>query len=316
MVIRSLNDVSRTPGPRAVALGFFDGVHLGHQRIINELVAESRRSGLVSTCLTFDPHPLLVLQPRSHGLKMLTSLEERLALFDSLGVETAIVAGFDQEFAMMSPGEFARSVLKEAIGARVVACGFNFTFGQGGEGTSADLARLGSDLGFAVRVHRPVLVDGVAVSSTVIRRAVEAGDVTRARVMLGRPYSLQGEVIAGDGRGKRLQIPTANLRVSPERLLPACGVYATVSETVMGRFPSVTNVGVRPTFPAAAATVETHIGGFSGDIYGTEMKVLFLKRLRDERLFAGGDELTEQVRKDAALAREIAAGEDLGGEPG
>lgn len=326
IVIRSINDVSRIPGPRAVALGFFDGVHLGHQRIIDDLIIESSGAGFVPTCLTFDPHPLCVLKSPAAGPKMLTSLDEKLGLFESLGVQVVVVIEFDRGLSMLTPHDFSRSVLKGALDARLVACGFNFSFGKGGAGGPGDLVRFGTELGFKVKVHAPVLVDGVAVSSTAIRDAVSRGDVLQAREMLGRPYSLEGEVVRGDGRGASPGMHTANLHVAADRLLPANGVYATMSRTALGKFPSVTNVGFRPTFPVSSISVETHILGFSGDIYGTRMGVAFLRRLRGERLFRNGIEMAEQIRRDAALALEISAGEAeeapmpgarlTGGEPG
>jgi riboflavin kinase/FMN adenylyltransferase len=260
-VARSIESVAGRTGETAVALGFFDGVHLGHRLLISDLVNASRASGLVATCLTLDPHPCAILGEGRDEPKLLTSLDEKLGMLESLGIELCVVAPFTREFSLLTPREFASSVLKDALGARIVAVGYNYTFGRGATGTSEELVRLGSALGFEVRVRSPVIVDGEPVSSSAIRGALAAGEARRAARMLGRPYSLSGVVAKGDGRGRSLGIPTANIRIPQGRLLPADGVYAGTAAIEGGRYPAVTNVGLRPTYPSARRTARRRSSG-------------------------------------------------------
>ncbi|NPV71278.1 MAG: riboflavin biosynthesis protein RibF [Firmicutes bacterium] len=330
-VVFNLDEAASGPGPRAVAVGFFDGVHAGHQAIIRRLVSEAQGTDLLPTCLTFEPHPLQVVGNGPGGPPMLTTLEEKVSIMNRMGVRQCVVAPFTPEFAGISPYEFARGVLKENLDARVVLVGYNFTFGSGGTATAEDLGRLGRDLGFRVIIVEPVIVSGVPVSSTAVRQAVSRGDMAAAREMLGRPYSVSGRVVHGDGRGRTLGVPTANLDVPPGRLLPLRGVYATVAVAGEFRAASVTNVGSRPTFLGCAGpatplqgapdagpgavrvAVETHIPGFCGDLYGRTLEVRFLKRLRDERRFERREDLVKQVLADALAALDLVSHDTPGG---
>ena len=315
-VVLTLDQAGARPGPRAVAVGFFDGVHIGHQTIIRRLVNEAAAGRLLPTCLTFEPHPLQVIEGRRGGPPMLTTLDEKVSIMRDMGVGECVVAPFTPEFAAHSPGEFAQLVVRETLDARVVMVGYNFTFGRSGFGKADDLRRFGEDLGFRVIVVDPVMVNGVPVSSTAVRQAVSQGDMYAARGMLGRPYSVRGRVVHGDGRGRRLGIPTANVDVPAGRLLPLGGVYATIAYSGDLYAASVTNVGSRPTFaqgpegPARAPLVlETYVPGFSGNLYGRNIEIRFLKRLRDERRFEKGEDLVRQVLDDARQALHLASRE-------
>ncbi len=304
-VIRSLEEAGRRSHERAVAVGFFDGVHLGHQEIIRGLVEKSQSRGIFSTCLTFDPHPMRVLGT-SRFPQMLSSLEERTEMISSFGVQSCVVIPFTREFAMMEPEEFAGTVLSRILMARIVLVGFNFSFGRQGRGGPCDLLRMGPGLGFETFVYSPVVIGGVPVSSTGIREALLRGDVVLAREMLGRPYRLNGDVVKGEGRGRLLRAPTANLLVSPEKLLPGNGVYAAMAVVDGRKYGAVTNIGARPTFHSSGVrTVEAHLLDFRGDLYGKRIQIAFLKKIREEKQFESGDDLTRQIGLDTLAALDI-----------
>jgi riboflavin kinase / FMN adenylyltransferase len=270
-------------GDRAVTLGTFDGVHLGHRRAIEAALAV----GPQATVVTFDPHPRTALGNR---VELISTLERRLELIESLGVTETLVLPFTPDLALVTPEEFARSVL-EPIGARVVLAGANFRFGRG---RSGDLELLGK-LGFETRTVP--LVEGV--SSSRIRQLVAAGEVDRAAKLLGRSAEVEGTVVAGDARGGTLGFPTANLAVPSELLVPAFGIYA---GEALGR-RAATSIGVNPHYGGEERRVEAFLLDYEGDLYGRRLVVELWKRLRDERAFGSEEELIEQIGRDVEAIR-------------
>jgi riboflavin kinase/FMN adenylyltransferase len=296
-------------GP-VVTLGTFDGVHLGHRKVIQETIAWARATGGQSVIITFDRHPRAVI--RHEPTQFITSLEHRLELFREMGVDCAIVLRFHAKVAEMSAEDFARDVLYKFIGARRVALGFDCRFGRGGKGGIETLRGMRDEDGrpmFETREVAPVLVDGEKVSSTQIRRAIEAGGVEKAAKYLGRPYSVMGSVVHGDNRGHEVGYPTANLNLHHE-ISPPAGVYHTrvifKSGAYAGRqFESATYIGNHPTFLAfpdeAPVRVEVHIlDEFHDNVYGERMEVMFVKRLRGERKFGSMTALAEAIKHDIA----------------
>jgi phosphoribosyl 1,2-cyclic phosphate phosphodiesterase len=285
-----------------LAIGNFDGIHLGHQAILKEAAGRAARSGAVATALTFEPAPLKVLRPEA-APKRLSTNDQRLEWFRVAGVESAVVIPFTLELSRFSPREFIENILMNQLHVRTVLVGENFRFGHKQAGGTEQLRELGAELGFEVVTLAPVMAHGEIVSSTVIRREVGAGEVTQAGRLLGRPFVLTGGIVSGTGTGRKFTFPTLNLRPEQE-LLPAPGVYITRvlldGETQSRR--SVTNIGVRPTFNGTALTVETHLLDFSGDVAAKRLELRFWKRWRAEKKFSGPDELRIQIAKDIRAA--------------
>ncbi len=294
----------------AVTIGNFDGVHRGHQALVSAAVARARESGGVSVVLTFDPHPARVLGP-GRAPAALTSLTQKEELLALLGVDRLAVLPFDAGVAQLPPDAFAREVLQGTIGARHVVVGESFRFGHGREGDARALAALGEGLGFSVRALPAVLEQGGLVSSSRVREELVRGDVRAARGLLGRAYFVDASVVRGDGRGRTIGVPTANLLAENE-ILPARGVYAGRLRVPGGAWhPSVMNLGHRPTFGGEHSTVEAHLIDFEGDLYGARVRLEFHERLRGEQRFEGKEALVAQIREDVARARALLSG--LGG---
>jgi riboflavin kinase/FMN adenylyltransferase len=292
---------ARGVGPAVVALGTFDGVHLGHRAILGTAVERGRTLGLPALACTFDPHPMEVLQPgRAPGV--LSSLEDRLASIAGTGIAGTVVIAFTAETAAIEPETFVSEVLTSRLHAREVVVGFNHTFGRGARGNTELLAKLGQRLGYRTHVVPPVTVDGIPVSSTAIRAALATGEVERAATFLGRPYAVVGDVVTGAARGRTLGFPTANVQADQPVLLTP-GVYACRAEVSGATFGAVVNVGVRPTFGESLLAVEAHLFDFTGDVYGHRMRLSFVSRVRDERRFPSVEALKEQIAADSAEAR-------------
>ena len=291
----------------AVTVGNFDGVHRGHQSLVAEAVRQARERGGTAVALTFDPHPSRVLSPDRAPSTLMTLDQREEALF-ALGIDRLAVLPFTFELSRESAADFARKVLREAVGARVVVVGEGFRFGRGRAGDLAALRRLGRSLGFAVVGTRPVIHEGAPISSTRIREALARGAVVPARQMLGRSFFVDGTVVRGAGRGRTIGLPTVNLAVVNETL-PARGVYAGWCRERPGagatRRPAVVNIGHRPTFDAGALSVEAHLLDFDGDLYGRGLRLEFAERIREERTFDGADALLRQVREDIGRARRM-----------
>lgn len=300
-IVRGLPPAPPEAPPAAVALGVFDGVHLGHRAILGLAVSHASAAGMQSIACTFDPHPLEVLQPGRAPLPI-TTLDERLALIEGCGLDLAVVLPFTRELASMEPEAFVTDVLVTRLGARDVVVGFNHRFGRGARGDAAMLRSLGERLGFRTHVAEPLVVDGVAVSSTEIRAALQRGDLAMAGRLLGRAYTLSGSIAHGAGRGRTLGFPTANI-VPTRPVLVAPGVYACAAEVAGRKERSVVNVGVRPTFGETALAVEAYLLDFVGDLYGQTMTLTFVSRIREERRFPSVDALKSQIEADAEEAR-------------
>jgi riboflavin kinase/FMN adenylyltransferase len=286
-----------------LAIGTFDGIHLGHQAILRAAVQRAAKTGDVATALTFDPSPRKVLRPESAPLHVSTNAQ-RMNWFGTVGLEAAVILPFTLDLARLSPDEFVEQILVRGLHVRAVLVGENFRFGHKQAGDVALLRELGARHGFAVEIIPPVALEGEIVSSTAIRREIAAGKITHAARLLGRPFVLTGEIVTGTGTGRRFTFPTLNLKPEQE-LLPARGVYVTRTllegETRSRR--SVTNVGMRPTFNGASLSVETHLLDFSGEVIGKRIEVRFWKRLREEKKFTGPEELRAQIARDIASAR-------------
>lgn len=321
-LVARIEDVPVRGNGNLVAIGKWDGVHVGHQAIIKELVAEARRTGGQAVVLGFHPLPMAVLRP-DQAPPFLQTLEERAEVLAGLGVDLYLALPFNQDLAEMEPEAFVQQVLLEQLQARQVMVGFNNTFGRGGKGTVQTLTQLLGAQGVPVRVFPPVRLDGETVSSTEVRLAVSTGEVERAARLLGRPFSLEGKVVSGDQRGRQMGFPTANLELAVGRQLPARGVYVarvTVLEETgcrSGSLPcrvavrtgpaygAILNLGFRPTFQGQELRCEAHLLDFQGDLYGRELRVEFLARLRGERAFPDMDALRQQLTADEAAARAL-----------
>ena len=290
----------------AVAIGNFDGVHRGHQALVAAAVARARETGGAAVVLTFDPHPARVLR-QDGAPSALTTLAQKEELVAALGIDRLVALAFDARLAALSPDAFVSEVLASLLGARHVVVGESFRFGHARQGDARTLEALGGRQGFDVQVVKPVLHAGRPISSSRIRESLAAGDVKDAALLLGRPYALDGRVVRGDGRGRGLGIPTANLGVE-EQMLPGRGVYAGRVLVPGGDWrAAVVNVGERPTFGGTGLVVEAHLIDFSGDLYGARLRVSFQARLRGEERFASAEALVERIHEDVRVARELLA---------
>ena len=284
-----------------LTLGVFDGLHLGHQKIMQKTVERARATDSVATAITFDPHPRAVLHPEN-APPLLQTLDQRLANFELLGIEQAIVIRFDKEFADQNAEEFLRDIVYERLQAREVYLGKGFAFGKNRGGNIELLKKMSETLGFFADEVEEITLRGQRISSSKIRKLLAIGKVNLARRMLGRPYGVEGQIVRGDQRGRTIGFPTANLKPH-NRVIPKYGVYATANliDGVWRR--SITNVGVRPTFEGdKEPSIESYIFDFDGDLYGDVLRVRFLHRIRDERKFSGIDELKNQIAKDSQTA--------------
>ena len=303
-VLHSLSELAQIPTPLCVAIGVFDGVHLGHQSLIRRAIVEAEKMGGTAVVLTFHPHPARVLRPHS-APHLLTSTPHKLRLIEELGCQYLLQLSFDAAFAGQPPEIFIESLVRSTSALRMICVGHNWAFGKGRAGNVALLSTLGEKFGFETVEIEPVEIDGELVSSTRIRNAVEAGDFQTARRFLGRDYTILGTVQSGAGRGHGLGFPTANLSAHNERF-PPNGVYAVRVRTNSQWLDGVANVGVRPTVGNTLERVlEVHIFDFSEDCYGRDLEVKFERFLRPETKFSSIEELRTQIGRDAAEAREI-----------
>ncbi|MBI2618707.1 MAG: bifunctional riboflavin kinase/FAD synthetase [Ignavibacteriales bacterium] len=283
-----------------VTVGSFDGVHLAHQALIVEIVNRARGRGGRSVVLTFDPHPKQVLGGREHTIQLLTTLEERQALCEELGVDVFYVVPFTYEFSRQTSKQFYETYVLSKVGVSEVVEGYDHHFGRDREGSVEELVRLGKEFGFTVTAMKPVSVGSEVVSSTAIRKHLLRGDVERAYALLGRPYAFRGTVQRGDGRGKNLGFPTANLRPSvPLKILPGDGIYFVQVNLENDSRYGLASMGVRPTFQSGGVrTLEVYLFNFDGDLYGKALDLRFLRRLRDEKQFATVEDLVRQMNED------------------
>jgi riboflavin kinase / FMN adenylyltransferase len=282
----------------ALTVGSFDGIHLGHQKILRGVVERARATRALAAAVTFDPHPLKILRP-AEAPPLISTLQQRLAGFEEIGLAAALILRFDLELSRLSPEEFVRRMLLDKLHLRSILVGGNFRFGHQQAGDAKRLAELGQRFGFAVRIVPPVIVRGQVVSSTAIRRAVYEGRVEQAARLLGRPFVLTGAIRPGSGRGRSVVFPTLNLAPEQE-LCPAVGVYATQTRLAGRLYRSATNVGVRPTFDGGPLSIESHLLDFSETVSSGPLEIRFWKRLRSEKKFSGPGALRAQISRDLA----------------
>ena len=300
-----------------VTVGSFDGVHLGHRAVLGEIARRGREAGLRSVLVTFDPHPLEVVNPPA-APSLLTVGAERLEILAQQTLDEVRLLAFDRRIASLAPEEFVREILLERCGMRALVIGHDHGFGRGRSGDVNTLRTLGARHGFEVDVVAPVDRGAQRVSSSLIRRAVAGGDLDTARALLGRPYSVSGAVQQGAQRGRTIGVPTINLAPpSARKLLPPDGVYAVRVETPFGRFGGMLNQGTRPTFGETTRTLEAHLFGFDGDLYGRAVRLDWIRRIRDVRRFASAEELKAQLAHDRASAEAaLASAHDPSGATG
>ena len=283
-----------------VTTGFFDGVHLGHRHVIETVVSSARERGEEAIVVTFWPHPRTVLQQDARDFRLLTSLEEKKALLSACGIDRVEVLPFTREFAALKADEYL-SLLRERFGASLIVMGYDNRIGSDRR-TASDLAS--ADTKVPVLVSEPLFLHAEAISSTRIRKALEAGVVESAQAMLGYSYGLYGVVVAGNRMGRTIGFPTANMQLyEPLKLVPANGVYAAEVEVLGRTFRGMTNIGIRPTVGGNSRTIETHILDFDEDIYGLPLRIRFLRRIRDERKFPSLAALREQLLLDREACR-------------
>jgi riboflavin kinase/FMN adenylyltransferase len=303
-VVRDPLRATDLPRGAIVTIGNFDGVHLGHRRILETVVTRAKEAGRPSVAITFEPHPLAVLRP-NHAPRRLQTLHQKEETIESIGVENLLVIPFTRDFSLTEPEEFVRSVLCQRLAVSELYLGSHFAFGRGKRGDITLLKRMSSGCGFVASSVEEVFFEGEPISSTRIRNAIGRGEIVRANAMLGREYELDGLVARGDGLGGRLGFPTINLEPENE-LPPANGVYVTQVQirSVSGRLDSVTNIGRRPTvYEDYATTIETHVLDFSANVYGERIRLFFFERLRDERKFPSVTALSEQIGRDVEATR-------------
>ena len=292
--------------PSVVALGCFDGVHIGHRAVIEEAVRIAKESGLSSTVWTFSEPPKNFFAPGS--VQVLTDKAEKCRRIAELGVDVMFCVDFTEQIASLSPEEFFSEIVIKKLNAKHVVCGFNYTFGAKSAGNAELLSELCERHGIALTALEPVTLGGVSVSSSLIRSLITSGDVERAREYLGYPYTITSTVVDGQKLARRLGFPTVNLTPRKSTILPKNGVYVSRIDFIGNdkELFGITNVGMRPTVKADAICAETHIFDFDGDLYGKELRVELLHFIRAERLFDSIEDLREQVRKDIESAKKIA----------
>jgi len=302
-IFRHIGDPALALEKSVVTLGNFDGIHLGHQALINGAVTDAKQLGVPSVVLTFEPHPLKILAPE-RAPRMLLTHKDKMQILQNLGVDVVIVQHFDLAFAKLGAEQFVREFVVDRLKAKKVWVGRDLRFGQGRKGQVEDLLRWGPELGFDVAVVDPILVKDARVSSSRVRQSIHDGRVNEARAMLGRYHFVSGRVTTGHRRGKDLGFPTANIATRTE-VLPMDGIYATLFQLGEKDLPSVSSVGVNPTFGEGPRTVESFILNFKRDIYGEAVKLSFVQRIREERKFSSVEELVGQIHEDVKCAETI-----------
>ena len=293
--------------PTALTVGTFDGVHLGHQQVIRELIDTAGKCHCSPVLITFYPHPQTVVGPK-HGkpIHLLTTLEEKLELLQSFDIAAVMVIPFTPEFARTGYRDFVKNILVKRFGVRVMVIGHDHAFGRNREGHEAQLKKDAKDFGFSLQVVPPYRLGRHTVSSTLIRESLAGGDVEQAQRLLGRAYSIRGKVVSGSNRGQKLSFPTANVEIdNPHKLVPKRGVYA-VDVTIQNQhYHGMMNIGHRPTFKFDPLTLEVHIFKFFGSIYDEQIEVRFKKFIREEKQFQNPEELKKQLMLDEQICRAL-----------
>lgn len=303
-IIRGLEDLKESYPNTVITIGNFDGLHLGHQKIIQTVLQESEDINGTSMVVTFDPHPMKILAPERE-IKLLTTPKERERLIRTMGIHVLLCITFNEEFSQLMPDDFIDDILVKKINAKKVIVGQNYAFGKARKGTTELLRRRGRKYGFNVKVVRHAKFNGEVVSSSKIRSFLSKGQVFEASTFLGRAYTIEGNVIKGAGRGEKLlHIPTANI-TTPNELVPKEGVYAVKIGIKNDFFDGVANIGKKPTFGDAVTSYEVHIFNFTGNLLGEHLRIHFIDWIRDQRSFPDALSLERQIRNDIEHAREI-----------
>lgn len=305
-LIEDIEKITRPYKNAVITIGNFDGVHIGHQALFNEVIKRAKALDGTSIAITFEPHPIRVLKQNNHP-PLITLYEQKVELIASSGIDVLVCIHFTREFASISAKEFVEDILVRRIGMKAIVIGEDYAFGKNREGNLEFLKTYGKRIGFEVIVAKETQLSNRSerISSTKIRELVMAGKVAESQKQLGRYYQIRGQVVAGRNRGSRLLgFPTANINLHDE-LSPKTGVYAVTVECGKEKYKGVANIGYSPTFGDHIFTVEAHLLDFNGDVYGEKIRVNFIKRLRDEKKFSNVSELSEQIRKDIKKAREI-----------
>jgi len=304
-IIKDLAEITRND-KGVITLGTFDGLHLGHQQIVNEVIEKSKQIGGRNFLLTFEPHPRKVI-PGRNDVKLLSTLEEKIEILEKLGLENLFVVNFTTEFSKQSPEDFVKKYLIEGIGLKEIVIGYDHHFGKERDGNFELLQKLGKRFNFSVTLVPEFSVEGETISSTKIRNALLSGDVVKAGEMLGRHYSFKGTIVRGDGRGRKLGFPTANLSVDNEdKLIPAKGIYAAECIVENEKHFGLLSLGSRPTFHKDGDIIpEFYIFDFDKDIYDQVMQVNLVEKIRDEEKFNSVDELIVRMKKDEEIGRKI-----------
>lgn len=300
--LRSTNPLKGLP-PTILTLGNFDGVHIGHQKILKTISSRAKELKCCSVVYTFEPHPQKIVAPHK-STELLTDLKDKKNLIEATGIDFLVLANFTKEFSTKHPEDFVSHIIVDQINASEVYVGHDYSFGRGKSGTIDKLKTLGKLHGFKVFVIPAVKQTNKIVSSTAIREQLQLGNTEKASLLLGRDYTIKGKVIKGTMRGKKIGFPTANLDVTSE-LIPASGVYASYAKVGTKTYKGATNIGTSPTFGAKITTVETHLIGFSGNLYKKNIELTFIKRLRDEKKFSSIDSLVSQIKKDVTKTEKI-----------
>jgi len=302
-IIRNIDNIPEDLTGAIVTIGNFDGIHLGHREIFRKLVREAGEKNKKSVVITFDPHPQKIIHPERRPFFLLTPLNEKLSLIKSCGVDAVILLTFSIEFAGITAERFVEDILWKKLRLSKLLVGYDYAFGKGKGGNAKFLKASGRRIGFQVEVMGAVKTGGVISSSTGIRLAILDGNVKLASEMLGRPYGVTGSVVKGYRRGTEIGYPTANIK--SEKVIPATGVYAIIARLEGVRHPGVINIGYNPTFGNEEISTEVHLLDFEGNIYGKDITILFIDRLRDETKFESSEELALQIKRDIERAREI-----------
>ncbi len=300
-IIKKIQDIGKLKYP-IITIGNFDGVHLAHQEIIRKIVKRAKEKNGTSIIITFEPHPVKFFKKSS--LKLLQTINQRLEIIDSLGVDIGIILEFNEDLSKTSAEAFVKDFLLNQLGMKEIFIGYNFHFGKNKQGDISLIKELGSKYRFEVFVQNAIVLDGIICSSTNIRGFIERGEIEKANLLLNRNFSISGVVREGDMLGRRIGYPTINIYTENE-LLPSNGVYITYVNYKGKLLPSITNVGVKPTFDGTEKGIETHILNFNKDIYGEKVDLFFIKKIRDEKKFPSQKELSEQIFKDVEIAKDF-----------
>lgn len=305
-IYRSLDDVQKNDNC-ILTTGTFDGVHLGHQSIIRTLHNSKSHQNECVTIVTFEPHPQFVVKsPQKNNLKLLTTIEEKISILEDLNIDRIIILPFDKNFAQLSSKEFIEKILVKRIGFKKIIIGYDHAFGKDRQGNNEILELLSKRYHYSIVVLPPFSVNGVIISSTKIRHLLSSGDVERAAEFLGRNYRLSGEVVKGEGRGRTLNIPTANVKpLSSDKLIPKDGIYAVWAHQGDKKYKAVLYIGFKPTFSYHRQSIELHIFDFSGDLYGKIIDIEFKAKIRDDYHFDRIEKLIEQIEIDKQRTLQI-----------